>query len=200
MMGPRVRPNADAGVGAEEYRRLFGHLPATVAVVTAIDEDGEPRGLTCSAVTAVSLDPPLLLVCVDRRSRTLPAIRFSASFAVNFLDSDAHEVSRRFAGERPDKFADIPYRPGACAGGAPILTRGVAAVVECTVERSLRAGDHWVFVGHIRDCSVAAQTPLLHRAGAYGTWAAADLITEPETSVSAIAHPPARREDVGPPV
>jgi flavin reductase (DIM6/NTAB) family NADH-FMN oxidoreductase RutF len=128
---------------------VMAAFPAGVAVVTAHDAWGRPRGLTTTAVTSVSLAPPLLLVCVDINSRTLPAIRHSRAFAVNIIESRHAPVARHFASKLEDKFADAVWRPG--PNGLPVLHQHSLAWVECRVDRQWVAGDHVVVVGEVLD-------------------------------------------------
>ena len=120
-------------------------FPTGVAVVTTLDDDGEPRGLTTNALCAVSAEPPLLLVCVDRESRTLPALLHSRRFVVNFLSEQRHELARLFASKADDKFASVAWEPG--LGGMPCLREDSLAFAECETEQELAAGDHVILTG-----------------------------------------------------
>lgn len=152
----------------ERFRAINARFPTGVAVVTAVGEEGEPRGLASNAFSSVSADPPLLLVCVDKGSRTLPAIQRTGGFVVNFLASDAEPIARKFASKDTDKFAGLEWRPSATANGAPVLTRGVVAHAECVTERAIEAGDHWIFVGRVEDGAVHDGRPLLYFDRRYG--------------------------------
>lgn len=147
--GPPADPLADpdAGLDYEAFRDIMGSFASGISVVTTLSEDGEPYGLTCSAVCSVSADPPLLLSCVRTPSSTLDTIRARGRFAVNFLDAQAREVSQLFAGPGQDKFHRVGWRPGAAAG-MPILDRTLA-YTECSVHRFVDAGDHVIVLGHL---------------------------------------------------
>ena len=132
-------------VPCEEFFAIMSAFPTGVAVVTTLDADGGPRGLTTNALCAVSAEPPLLLVCVDRESRTLPALRHSRRFVVNFLAERRDELARVFASKVDDKFAGVDWTPG--LGGMPCLRTDSLAYAECAVEQELEAGDHVVFTG-----------------------------------------------------
>ncbi|MGH1553841.1 flavin reductase family protein [Streptomyces sp. L7] len=112
-------------VDAGRFRELFGSFPTTVSIVTTVDGAGEPRGFTCNAVSAVSVDPPLLLVCVDKGSRT--ACRPSSTpvrFVVHVLADGGQDASGAVRGEsRPTSSPDTPGAPPRCARGAPVLRR-----------------------------------------------------------------------------
>lgn len=120
-------------------------FPTGVAIVTTTEPDGTPRGLTTNAVTSVSADPPILLVCIDLASRTLPALRASRRFCVNFMRDDHEEVCRLFASKADDKFERVSWEPG--AGGSPILQAGAVAHAECSTVEELEVGDHVVVTG-----------------------------------------------------
>lgn len=133
------------GLDYEAFRTVMGSFASGVAVVTTRTPDGEPHGLTCSAVCSVSADPPLLLACIRTPSRTLDVLRESGVFAVNFLDAQAREVSQRFSGQEQDRFGGIPWHPGR-ARGVPVLDR-VLAHAECSTRQLIEAGDHVVVIG-----------------------------------------------------
>lgn len=151
------------------FRAIFGATPAVVAVITTLD-DGEPAGLTASALCEVSREPPLLLVCLDLASRTLPRIRRSGAFAVNYLGAGRDGIAQRFAGRSTDKFGDLRWVPSSAARGAPVLVADVSAYAECVVDRVIQLGDHAVVVGLIMGGSVTDRPPLLYRQGSYRTW------------------------------
>src|ERR687888_1931137 len=98
-------------VDRESFAEIMSSFPSGVTIVTTLDETGVPKGLTSSAVASVSADPPLLLVCVDFTSRTLPALRAGGRFLVNFMRAGTAEVSRLFASKSEDKFAAVVWRP-----------------------------------------------------------------------------------------
>jgi flavin reductase (DIM6/NTAB) family NADH-FMN oxidoreductase RutF len=161
-----LRPDAAPRAGRSElYREVLGHFPAGVTVVTAFDERGEPRGLTLIAFAGVSLEPPLVLVCVDRNSNTLPAIRHSGGFTVNFVSKRSDHVARLMATKSADKFERIPWVAPGVAGAGPILNRDSAAHLVCLTRQEVEAGDHWVFVGEVMEgAAVEGEEPLVfHR-------------------------------------
>jgi flavin reductase (DIM6/NTAB) family NADH-FMN oxidoreductase RutF len=132
-------------VPCEEFFAIMSAFPTGVAVVTTLDADGEPRGLTTNALCSVSAQPPLLLVCVDRESRTLPALLHSRRFVVNFLAERRDELARLFASKADDKFAAVAWEPG--LGGMPCLREDSLAYAECETEQVLEAGDHVILTG-----------------------------------------------------
>jgi flavin reductase (DIM6/NTAB) family NADH-FMN oxidoreductase RutF len=156
-----------AEIAAADFREAMGHFATGVTVVTSLGPAGEPVGTTATAVSSLSLNPPLVLVCFGRASLTLAAIRSHGAFAVNMLAAPQGQLSANFS--RPGLAAtwdDVRHRPG-CTG-SPRL-HDVLAVVECTVENCLPGGDHEIVVGRVRDAEMAPDgtTPLLHWRGGY---------------------------------
>lgn len=157
-------------VTPDEFRAFFGSFPTPVSIVTTVDTDGTPRGFTCSAVTSVSVDPPLLLVCLDRAARSLPPLLSAGAFVVNVLADGAQDVARVFASRSERKFSGVRWQPSAAAGGAPVLTELSVGHAECTVMRSVKAGDHWIVIGRVEAAEVFARSPVLHQRGVFGVW------------------------------
>lgn len=157
----------NATVTAAEFRRAMGHFATGVTVITSVGRDGRPVGTTANAVSSLSLDPPLLLVCFDQSSQTLAAIRAHGAFAVNVLAAPQEELSANFARRGPTAvWDDVPHRPGLT--GSPRL-HGVLATLECTVEHRLPGGDHEIVVGRVRDAQTddGESAPLLFWRGRY---------------------------------
>jgi flavin reductase (DIM6/NTAB) family NADH-FMN oxidoreductase RutF len=160
-----VTTPAEAPLSSREFRRACGHFLTGVTIVTVRAEDGAPIGLTVNSFTSVSLEPPLLLVCVDRRSGTYPAFTVAAPFAVHVLRHDQRELSTRFATPRTDKFAGVGWRPG--RNGAPILSE-FTALFECVFVRAEDAGDHGLFLGRVERVEIReTDSPLAFYRGAY---------------------------------
>jgi flavin reductase (DIM6/NTAB) family NADH-FMN oxidoreductase RutF len=141
-------------VSRDTFRRVLSHFAAGVTVVTTTDESGNPYGLTATAFSSVSLDPPLVLVCVDRQSETHPHFTKSQAFAVNFLAEDQEEHSRRFAVSGGDKFRGLLYRRGTT--GVPLL-EGSLGYVECRLQNAVEAGDHTIFIGEVVAAGCASE-------------------------------------------
>jgi flavin reductase (DIM6/NTAB) family NADH-FMN oxidoreductase RutF len=140
-----------------ELRRVMSHFATGVAVITTRDVDGKPFGLTANALCSVSLDPPLLLVCVDKKAE-------SHVFAVNILGHGHEDLSRRFAVSGGDKFLDVAHRPGVT--GVPLL-EGVLGAVECRVVAEHDAGDHTIYIGEVEELEASEGQPLLFFRGKY---------------------------------
>lgn len=159
-------------VSSEEFRRALSRLAGGVAVVTSRGSGGEPRGMTATAVCSVSLSPPLVLACLDVGTHTHAAVRASGIYALHFLGEHDLGLARRFAREEGDKFRGLTV--GTMETGAPVLD-GPLAWCDCTVVRTVSAGDHTVFIGRVeaagvRDVEATGQVParpLVYYLGAY---------------------------------
>lgn len=144
----------------------MSHWATGVSVVTSVG-GGLARGATANALTSLSLDPLLLLVCFDHASNTLGAVRESRRFGVNVLSTAQEEIARRFALKAPEdeKFREVPY---ALDHGVPVISGCVAWVV-CDVEEELRGGDHAIVIGSpLAGDTAEGLEPLLFYRGAYG--------------------------------
>jgi 4-nitrophenol 2-monooxygenase / 4-nitrocatechol 4-monooxygenase, reductase component len=158
-------------LGPNDFRRVMSHFASGVTIITAWDAEQRPTGLTASSFTSVSLEPPLILVCVSQKAHSYPAIKAAGRFAVNILCIGQEAVSRRFAtapaASGHEKFVDLAYRPGAV--GLPILDEALAAL-ECTVVHAYPGGDHTIFVGQVEAVDVredSGREPLLYFRGKY---------------------------------
>jgi 3-hydroxy-9,10-secoandrosta-1,3,5(10)-triene-9,17-dione monooxygenase reductase component len=165
---------SDQGVSAVQldpghFRRVLGHFPTGVAVITAIDADGRPAGMAVGSFTSVSLDPPLVAFLPARSSSSFPRIRTASSFCVNVLAADQRDLCRAFASRGGDKFAGVSWRPA--SSGAPLL-EGVAAWIDCDLASITEAGDHYFVLGRVRELDGAAEgLPLVFLRGEYGRFA-----------------------------
>jgi flavin reductase (DIM6/NTAB) family NADH-FMN oxidoreductase RutF len=154
----------------ERFRTIAASLAAGVSIVTAIDAGGVPRGLTSSAVCSVSAVPPAMLVCVDQRSNTLPAIREAGAFAINVLAAGREELALRFASKTEDKFSGVRWTASRAARSAPVLADDVIACAECLVMEEIQAGDHWIFIGSVEDGFVRDDAPLVYCRRTFAAW------------------------------
>lgn len=156
---------ADRRVPPEHYRATLGHFCTGVTIVTAAGADG-PAGFTCQSFSALSLDPPLVLVCPGLTSTSWPRIEAAGAFCVNVLSADQEELCRGFATSGADKFAGVGWKPGPFTG-APVIT-GALAWIECQIHAIHEAGDHLIVVGRTLDMGTAEGRPLLFYRGGYG--------------------------------
>ena len=148
----------------QALRTALGRFATGVAIISCVDGEGRRVGLTANSFSALSLDPPLVLWSLRRSSPSLPAFRAAAHFAVNVLAESQVELSRRFASQVADKFAQGHWAEG--VGAAPVLA-GCAAVFECATERELDGGDHALFIGRVLRISDLGVAPLLFQGGHY---------------------------------
>ncbi len=149
---------------AREIRNVMGHFATGVTVITTKDSSEKPFGLTVNSFTSLSLDPPLVIVCVDKTVDCYSCFDGSRVFAVNVLGEDQEELSRRFATKGIEKFKGLQWRMG--EHGSPLLD-GVVATIECKVHRSYEGGDHTIFLGEILNATASGNRPLLFFKGKY---------------------------------
>ncbi len=147
-----------------QFRRLLGHFATGVTVATALDEQGTASGMTATAVAAVSLEPPLLLLCVNHGDPFHQALCAARTFAINVLARDQEMLSKRFAGDAATRFQDVRYSRG--PQDLPLL-EGVVAHIICEQWQAIPAGDHTIFIGRVLDGTVFPRLPLLHFQGGY---------------------------------
>jgi len=148
-----------------EFRRILGRWATGVAVVASTRPDGAPCGMTANAFTSVSLDPPLVLICIQRSARAHDCIAAAGFFSVNVLGAEQERIARRFAAwDVADKFAGIAYRSETT--GAPVLEDALAWI-DCRVWASYAGGDHTIFVGQVVDGDARDGAPLLYFRGGY---------------------------------
>jgi 4-nitrophenol 2-monooxygenase / 4-nitrocatechol 4-monooxygenase, reductase component len=149
---------------SDEFRNVIGHFATGVTVITAV-ADGRPLGTTASAVTSLSLEPPMMLVCLDRESQTGQAVAEVGRFAVNILGEGQADLARRFATKAPNKFDGVQTRPG--ENGAPLLSDALATL-ECRVVEQTTGGTHVVFFGEVESGSARGGAPLAYYRGQFG--------------------------------
>jgi 3-hydroxy-9,10-secoandrosta-1,3,5(10)-triene-9,17-dione monooxygenase reductase component len=151
-------------VAVDDFKGALAHFCTGVAVITG--RDGvTPAGFTCQSFTAVSLKPPLILICPSRTSVSWPVIRAGGHFVVNILSSAQQPIAQQFAVSGGNKFAGISWRPG--VNGCPRIDRCVA-YVECRISDELPAGDHTIVVGIVQQLQLGDHdAPLLYYRSAY---------------------------------
>jgi flavin reductase (DIM6/NTAB) family NADH-FMN oxidoreductase RutF len=151
-------------IAPDDFRRVLGHFASGVTIISTCDVDKRPTGLTASAFSSVSLDPPLVLVCVDHKSQSYPALLEGRCFAVNVLSLEQQPLSRRFAATRLDKFDGVAHVISDL--GLPLI-EGALAHLECTTVSRHIEGDHTIFVGRVERARVGDGEPLLYFRGQY---------------------------------
>lgn len=148
----------------DEFRAALGRFASGVTIVTTRDAEGRLHGITVSAFCSVSLEPPLILVCIEKTTGSHYAFLESSSFVVNLLSSEQQYLSDRFASRLPDKFETVKYQTG--IDDLPVLS-GALANLECRLQNSHDAGDHTIFIGQIERATVRDGEPLVYFHGNY---------------------------------
>jgi len=146
------------------FRRALGNFATGVTVVTAADASGRKVGVTANSFNSVSLDPPLVLWSIDKRSSSHGVFEEASHFAVNVLAADQIDLSNNFARPKDDRFAEIAYAPG--EGGAPVFA-DCAARFHCEKYQQVDGGDHWIMIGKVVAFDDFGRSPLLYHQGAY---------------------------------
>ncbi|HEX4790781.1 MAG TPA: flavin reductase family protein [Actinospica sp.] len=177
-MSSSVLPGPLIGVvaGPAALRRVLGAFPTGVTALAAL-VDGEPVGLAANSFTSVSLDPPLVSVCVATTSQTWPRLRRAARIGVSVLSHRQEEASRRLAARGVDRFAGLSWQP--TEDGAVLLAEA-SAWFDCSVEREIRAGDHDIVLLAVHALGADPQTPpLVFHGSGYHRLAAAPAVVPP---------------------
>ncbi|MEY9875818.1 flavin reductase (DIM6/NTAB) family NADH-FMN oxidoreductase RutF [Streptacidiphilus sp. MAP12-33] len=179
----------DAGAATPEpdIRPLMTRFPSGVSVITALDDEGLPRGLTCSSLASVALSPPTVVVCLRSASPSLVAVLDSGQFVLNLLHEDAQATSDLFASGATDRFERVEWRLPLGAGG-PHLVNDSIAIADCRVVRTLEVGDHTAVFGEVQRLAVEeGAEPLLYGLRRYGRWS--DTAPRPVSTVAGAPAP-----------
>lgn len=144
-------------LNADLFRRACSKFATGIVVVTTYD--GKPHGVTVNSFTSVSLDPPLVLFCINYSANILSVFREASHFAINILEGDQEAISSAFAFRGKDRFEGISWRPG--IEMVPIL-EGTLATLECKIHSVVEAGDHAIFIGEALTATVGTGNPLLY--------------------------------------
>lgn len=143
----------------ESFRRSCAAFATGITVTTVRGADGSPQGLTANSFTSVSWDPPLVLVCVDKRASVYEHFASAAAYAIHVLSEEQRELSVRFASPGVDRFAGLAWEPGEF--DTPVIG-GCLAVLECEIVSSVEAGDHTMFLGAVRKTACREGRPLVY--------------------------------------
>ena len=157
----------DSTITSDQFRRACGLWATGVSIVTTVDAAGKCYGLTMNAVTSLSLNPPMFIVCVDNNSDTLAPMCESKVFCINVLASAQQDLSNRFAKKGEEKFSSVDHSRGIT--GAPVLA-GVLLAIECAVSSIVPGGDHQIMLGEVRHVvtnDADGVAPLLYFGGRY---------------------------------
>ena len=153
-----------APVSPDEFRHACGRFATGVTIASVVDAGGAPHGLTVSSFTSLSLEPPLILICLGHESTIIEAFRNCRFFGVNILREEDRPFAERFATRGLDRFDAIEWRCGKT--GVPLLPNALA-IIECGSYQRFIAGDHDILVGQVVRTCVQEGAPLLHYAGQY---------------------------------
>ncbi len=160
---------ASGRVTHDDFRGLMGAFPTGVAVITAVDQAGQPHGLTCTSLTSVTLHPPTLLICLNVRSGTLAAARERGRFAVNLLHAYARRAAEVFSSAVPDRFAQVTWQPSVRIR-QPWLIDDAFALAECVVVGVSVVEDHAVVLGEVVHVKRTCDVPLLYGMRQFSRW------------------------------
>ena len=149
---------------ARKFRHALGAFPTGVTVVTTIDNDGQPIGFTANSFSPVSINPKLILICIDKASINLEAFTESAYFAVNILSEKQQQMSTTFASPVDDRFSHVDWQTKTT--GCPIISDAVAWF-DCTKDKCVDAGDHYILLGKVVEFDSTIMTPLVFLRGNY---------------------------------
>jgi flavin reductase (DIM6/NTAB) family NADH-FMN oxidoreductase RutF len=151
-------------IDKNELRRVMGHFATGVTIITTISKDGTPYGLTANAFMSVSLEPPLLLISVDKKAESYVYFEESKVFTVNILSDNQEGLSRKFAVSGGNKFEAVAYRRG--ANNVPIL-EDTLGHIECRLYATYDGGDHTLHLGEVLEAETREGRPLLFYRGGY---------------------------------
>ncbi len=155
-------------IDKDQFRATLGRFASGITVVTARGADGRDHGMTVSAFSSLSLDPPLVLVCIARNASVFPHVAAAAHVGINILASGQEALSRRFASRDGDRFDGVGYRHGHT--GVPVLDDALASL-EVRVTAQHDGGDHVIVIGEVEHATVREGHPLVYYRGGYATLA-----------------------------
>ena len=163
-MSSKAHKAPSPGIDKAQFCRTCAKFPTGVTIVTVLDAGGSPHGMTASSFTSVSLDPPLVLVCVDHRAKVLEHLRQSEHLAINVLSEGQHELSAHFARRGQNRFDGVEWYAG--HEGVPLIP-GVLASLECRMHRLVDAGDHAILIAEVLNVSHRDGQPLVYYGSGY---------------------------------
>lgn len=152
-------------VNADTFRQVLGAVPTAVTVLTIVDSAGRDHGMTVSAFCSLSLEPPLVLVCIGEDATIAAPMRDATCFGISVLAEDQETLSRRFADREERRFDDLAHRRGPLG---TVLLDGASAHLECRVTARFPGGDHTIVVGEVAHAPAGTGgPPLLYHRSAY---------------------------------
>jgi flavin reductase (DIM6/NTAB) family NADH-FMN oxidoreductase RutF len=153
-----------AAVSSDAFRHACGRFATGVAIAAVRDESGVPHGLTVSSFTSVSLEPPLVLICLGHAVTNIEEFRHSRYFGLSFLREEQRAISDHFARKGHDKFDGVDWYYG--RSGVPLIANALGNM-ECVTYQRFTSGDHDIFVGEVAHVEVANGSPLVYYASSY---------------------------------
>jgi len=179
---PSPEKTPDSDITPSLYRQILGKLPTGVTAITGINDDDEKLGLVVGTFQSLSLEPPLVMFCVDKSSSSWPKLRKLQKFTANILSDDQISICRSLSRKGPEKFEGLPCAPGPL--GTPHLD-GASAYIDCVVTAEVVVGDHYMVVGSVTNMSEGTGDALLFRGGKFGQYLPIEIpATEPARSAS----------------
>ncbi|CAM5782738.1 flavin reductase family protein [Castellaniella caeni] len=181
---------AASTIDTRTLRRALGNFATGITVITA-QHEGVRAGVTANSFSSVSLDPPLVLWCLDKRSGSARLFQQASHFAINILAVDQIGLSKRFAGGQEDRFAELALQEGL---GGCLLLEHTSASFQCARHQILDGGDHWILLGRVEVFEDHGRAPLVYHQGVYS-------LVQPHPAPSSPSQYPAkhvaarRRED-----
>jgi flavin reductase (DIM6/NTAB) family NADH-FMN oxidoreductase RutF len=179
-------PETSAAITPALYRQVLGKLPTGVTAITGINDDEEKLGLVVGTFQSLSLEPPLVMFCVDKSSSSWPKLRNLQKFTANILSDDQVSICKSLSRKGPQKFEGLPATPGPL--GTPHLD-GATAYIDCLVTAEVVMGDHYMVVGAVTNMEEGSGGALLFRGGKFGQYQPIEIPvpaeTAPETARSA---------------
>ncbi|MER6996391.1 flavin reductase family protein [Streptomyces sp. NPDC000410] len=154
-------------IEATDFRDVVGRFPSGITVVAGLDEDGEPAGLVCQSFASLSLDPPLVMLCVGKSSTSWPKVRSSGRFGVSVLAEEQRGVCAALGRKGPGKFADVDWE---LSPHGAVRIKGALATVDCALHAVHEAGDHFVITARVLELASRDDgLPLLYFRSDYAT-------------------------------
>ena len=150
------------------FRQACARYATGVTISTTMGADGTPQGFTANSFISVSLDPPLVLICIDRNANIVEHFRAANFFGINVLEASQQDLSNRFAGRVQDRFESVNWTAG--TSGVPLLA-GAIAHFECRLKKVIEAGDHDIFIGEVLHSKFSEGEPLLYYKSGYSNLA-----------------------------
>src|SRR5579864_5093688 len=163
-MSSKAKKTPPPGVDKAEFCRTCAKFPTGVTIITVLDAEGNPHGMTASSFTSVSLDPPLVLVCVDHRATVMAPLRRAEHIGINVLSEDQQPLSEHFARRGHDRFDAVEWYAGHT--GVPLIP-GALASFECHIQNQVDAGDHTIFIAQVEYAEHSDGRPLVYFGSGY---------------------------------